>query len=192
MAFFFLALCCVVKRRRLLARLADVPLVAGNATVCNQSVAATHLVGDSASSAEFFVGVAIVCFLYSMLALLAYLGYMHVYKDSDFGPIFVSMDAAARASNPRLSEPLTQTGFQDFAITAGLVFLWLVCSSAWAKGLQNVKDATGTEGISSTLAMCTGSNATCEVTEFANLRTLNISVVRRGARTGDFWEGLFC
>lgn len=72
--------------------------MAGNATICNQSVAATHLVGDSASSAEFFVGVAIVCFLYSMLALLAYLGYMHVYKDSDFGPIFVSIDAAHASS----------------------------------------------------------------------------------------------
>lgn len=178
--------CCVATRCRLLVRLADVPLVAGNATICNQSVAATHLVGDSASSAEFFVGVAIVCFLYSMLALLAYLGYMHVYKDSDFGPIFVSTctSPAALASNPQLSSPLTQTGFQDFAITAGLVFLWLVCSSAWAKGLQNVKDATGSEGISSTLALCTGSNVTCEVTEFANLRTLNISVVRRGTQTG--------
>lgn len=77
--------------------------MAGNATICNQSVATTHLVGDSASSAEFFVGVAIVCFLYSMLALLAYLGYMHVYKDSDFGPILVSSAAAAApASNPRL------------------------------------------------------------------------------------------
>lgn len=59
-----------------------------------------------------------------------------------------------------------------------------MCSSAWAKGLQNVKDATGTEGISSTLALCTGSNATCEVTDFANLRTLNISVVSRGTQTG--------
>ncbi|CAG12086.1 unnamed protein product, partial [Tetraodon nigroviridis] len=107
--------------------------------------------GRLASSAEFFVGVATVCFLYSMLALLVYLGYMHVYKDSDFGPMF------------------------DFLITASLVFLWLVCSSAWAKGLQNVKDATGTEGISSTLAVC--SNLTCQVTEFASLRTLNISVV---------------
>lgn len=66
-------------------------------------------------------------------------------------------------------------------ITAILVFLWLVCSSAWAKGLQNVKDATGTEGISSTLALCKASNITCEVTDYANLRTLNISVVRRGA-----------
>lgn len=50
------------------------------------------MMGDSASSAEFFVGIAIVCFLYSMVALLVYLGYMHVYKDSDFGPIFVSID----------------------------------------------------------------------------------------------------
>lgn len=63
----------------------------GNATLCNRSVTTTHLVGDSASSVEFFVGVAIVCFLYSMVALLVYLGYMHVYKDSDFGPIFVSI-----------------------------------------------------------------------------------------------------
>lgn len=64
-------------------------------------------------------------------------------------------------------------------ITAILVFLWLVCSSAWAKGLQNVKDATDTEGISATLAFLKGSNVTCEVTEYASVRTLNISVVRR-------------
>lgn len=134
-------------------RLSQVPLVKDNLTLCNRSVAATYLVGDSASSAEFFVGVGIVCFLYTMAALLVYLGYMHVYKDSDFGPIF------------------------DFLITGILVFLWLVCSSAWAKGLQNVKDATGTDGIGTTLAVCKGNNVTCEVTEFANMRTLNISVV---------------
>lgn len=83
---------------------------------------------------------------------------------------------------------------QDFAITASLVFLWLVCSSAWAKGLQNVKDATGSEGVSSTLALCTGSNVTCGVTEFANLRTLNFSVVRRGTQpglAGIFRRGVF-
>lgn len=134
-------------------RLPDVPLVRENTSLCNRTVTPTHLVGDSASSAEFFVGVGIVCFLYSMAALLVYLGYMHVYKDSDFGPIC------------------------DFLITAVLVFLWLVCSSAWAKGLQNVKDATGTEGIGSTLALCKGAGVACEVTEFASVRTLNISVV---------------
>lgn len=66
-------------------------------------------------------------------------------------------------------------------MTAVLAFLWLVCSSAWAKGLQNVKDATDTDGISGTLAVCKGRNITCEVTDFANMRTLNISVVRRNA-----------
>lgn len=63
-----------------------------------------------------------------------------------------------------------------------------MCSSAWAKGLQNVKDATGTEGISSTLALCGESNVTCEVTEFANLRTLNISVVRRRGTDWANWD----
>ncbi|CAL8242205.1 unnamed protein product [Merluccius merluccius] len=134
-------------------RLSQDLLVEGNMTFCNHTAGPTHLVGDSASSAEFFVGVAVVCFLYAMAALLVYLGYMHVYKDSDFGPIV------------------------DFVVTATIAFLWLVCSSAWAKGLQNVKDATGDEGIASTLDICTQSDITCRVTEFANLRSLNISVV---------------
>lgn len=134
-------------------RLSQVPLVPSNTSLCNHSVSATYLVGDSASAAEFFVGTGVVCFLYSMAALLVYLGYMHVYKDSDFGPIF------------------------DFLLTSILVFLWLVCSSAWAKGLQNVKNATGSSGISNTLGLCKGNNVTCTVTEFANLRSLNFSVV---------------
>ncbi|XP_034528903.1 synaptophysin-like protein 1 [Notolabrus celidotus] len=134
-------------------RLSQVPLIDGNTTVCNHSVTLTHMVGDSASSAEFFVGVAIICFLQSMVALLVYLGYMHIYKNSEFGPIL------------------------DFVVTAILVFLWLVSSSAWAKGLQNVKYATDTEGLSATLDLCKDGGITCEVTEYANLRTLNISVV---------------
>lgn len=71
-------------------RLSQVLLIDGNITICNHSVTTTHLMGDSSSAAEFFVGIGVVCFLYSMVALLVYLGYMHVYKDSDFGPIFVS------------------------------------------------------------------------------------------------------
>ncbi|XP_028306121.1 synaptophysin-like protein 1 [Gouania willdenowi] len=134
-------------------RLSHVPLVEGNTTLCNNSISTTHMMGDSSSSAQFFVGVGIVCFLYCMAAMLVYLGYMHVYKNSDFGPIF------------------------DFLSTSILVFLWLVCSSAWAKGLQIVKDATDTDGISGTLALCRGTNITCEVTDYANMRTLNISVV---------------
>uniref|UniRef100_A0A673LKV2 Synaptoporin-like n=1 Tax=Sinocyclocheilus rhinocerous TaxID=307959 RepID=A0A673LKV2_9TELE len=124
-----------------------------NTTLCNRAVPATHLVGDSSSSVEFFVAVAVLAFLYSMVALLVYLGYMHVYRDSDFGPMF------------------------DFVLTAVFAFLWLVCSSAWARGLQMVKDATGTAGIEFTLALCTDRDVRCEVTDYASMRSLNISVI---------------
>ncbi|KAK7129629.1 hypothetical protein R3I94_009397 [Phoxinus phoxinus] len=128
-------------------------LVENNTTLCNRSVAETHLVGDSSSSVEFFVAVAVLAFLYSMAALLVYLGYMHVYRDSDFGPMF------------------------DLALTSAFAFLWLVSASAWARGLQTVKDATGTAGMDSTLALCRDTGVRCEVTEFASMRLLNISVV---------------
>lgn len=136
-------------------RLNEVLLVDGNLTFCNHTAGTTHLVGDSASAAEFFVGVSVVSFLYSMVALLVYLGYMHVYKDSDFGPI------------------------ADFLVTAALAFLWLVCSSAWAKGLQNIKYATGDKGLAGTLDLCAADvdDITCRVTEYGDLRSLNISVV---------------
>uniref|UniRef100_A0A8B9HXP1 Synaptophysin-like 1 n=1 Tax=Astyanax mexicanus TaxID=7994 RepID=A0A8B9HXP1_ASTMX len=131
----------------------QVRLVEGNVSLCNHTSTETHLVGDSSSSAEFFVAVAVLAFLYSMAALLVYVGYMHVYRDSDFGPMF------------------------DFVVTAAFAFLWLVSSSAWARGLQVVKYATGTEGIASTLLPCRDAGVTCEVTEFTSMRTLNISVV---------------
>ncbi|XP_030643162.1 synaptophysin-like protein 1 [Chanos chanos] len=134
-------------------RLNQMLLVEGNTTICNHTVAETHLVGDSSSSAEFFVAVATLAFLYCMAALLVYVGYMHVYRDSDFGPMF------------------------DFVVTSILTFLWLVCASAWARGLQTVKDATDTAGILSTLALCKENDVTCEVTDFASFRSLNVSVV---------------
>ncbi|XP_051546766.1 synaptophysin-like protein 1 [Myxocyprinus asiaticus] len=134
-------------------RLNQVLLVENNTTLCNRTVSETHLVGDSSSSVEFFVAVAVLAFLYAMVALLVYLGYMHVYRDSDFGPML------------------------DFVVTAAFAFLWLVCSSAWARGLQTVKDATSTAGIDLTLALCKERDVKCEVTEYASMRSLNISVV---------------
>lgn len=66
---------------------------------------------------------------------------------------------------------------QDFILTIVFVALWLVCSSAWAKGLQNVRDATSTAGIQSTLSVCQAQGVVCQVTERANMRTLSVSVV---------------
>ncbi|XP_076861656.1 synaptophysin-like protein 1 [Brachyhypopomus gauderio] len=134
-------------------RLNQVVLVEGNISLCNHTVSTTRLVGDFSSSVEFFVAVGVLAFLYCTAALIVYLGYMHVYQDSDFGPMF------------------------DFVVTASFAFLWLVCSSAWARGLQMIKFATGTEGISATLQPCRSSSATCRLTESSSMRTLDISVV---------------
>lgn len=62
-------------------------------------------------------------------------------------------------------------------MTAAFAFLWMVCSSAWAQGLQKVKYAIGTEGISTSLTLCRNNGVMCEVTEFSSMRTLDISVV---------------
>ncbi|XP_031420818.1 synaptophysin-like protein 1 [Clupea harengus] len=136
-------------------RLNEVMLVGSNSTLCGRTVQETHLVGDSAFSAEVFVAVAILAFCYCMAALLIYLGYMDSYR------------------NPQGSS-WSQT---DFILTIVFVALWLVCSSAWAKGLQNVRDATSTAGIQSTLSVCQAQGVVCQVTERANMRTLSVSVV---------------
>ncbi|KAL2093904.1 hypothetical protein ACEWY4_011216 [Coilia grayii] len=136
-------------------RLNEVMLVSANSTLCGRLVQETHLVGDSAFSAEVFVAVAIMAFCYSMATLLVYLGYMDSYRDPQGS-----------------SWPQT-----DFSMTILFATIWLVCSSAWAKGLQNVRDATGTAGIQATLSVCQAQGVVCEVTERANMRSLSVSVV---------------
>ncbi|MBN3309622.1 SYNPR protein, partial [Amia calva] len=133
-------------------KLSQVLLVANNSAYCNHTVPETHLVGDASSSAEFFVAISVLAFLYSMATLVIYLGYMHIYRDSNFGPV------------------------ADFLLTSTFAVLWLVCSSAWARGLHNVKYATNSEGIAATLSLC-GGDASCLVTDHASMRSLNVSVV---------------
>ncbi|XP_059728910.1 synaptophysin-like protein 1 [Haemorhous mexicanus] len=78
-----------------------------------------HLLGDFSSAARFFVGVAVAAFLYSLGALGAYLGYLHLY----------------RWAGSRL--PLL-----DLLLSGLLAALWLVASSAWAQALGHVRAAT--------------------------------------------------
>ncbi|CAB1354013.1 unnamed protein product [Coregonus sp. 'balchen'] len=76
------------------------------------------LVGDYSSSAQFFVTVAVIAFLYSLLATVVYIYYQNKYREGNRGPLV------------------------DFVVTVLFAFMWLVSSCAWAKALSDVKSAT--------------------------------------------------
>ncbi|XP_006006047.1 synaptophysin-like protein 1 [Latimeria chalumnae] len=121
--------------------------------VCNQTVASTYLVGDFSSSAEFFVTLAVLAFLYCIGALVFYVGYLHLYREARRGPKI------------------------DFIITVLFACLWLISSSAWAKGLTDVKQSTNPSNIILSLKICTNVAVTCTTLYSASMGKLNVSVM---------------
>ncbi|XP_036415149.1 synaptophysin-like protein 2a [Colossoma macropomum] len=126
-------------------RLAAYPFTIPN---CNGSTGnITYLMGDYSSSAEFFVCVGVFGFLYCTFTLILYLGYQHVYRETNRGPII------------------------DLVLTAIFAFLWLVSSSAWGKGLTDVKSATD---LSVLVDRC---KPACQIHEYPAMGRLNASVI---------------
>ncbi|XP_051957918.1 synaptophysin-like protein 2a [Xyrauchen texanus] len=119
-----------------------------NVPDCNGSMNRTYLQGDYSSSAEFFVCVGVFGFLYCTFTLILYLGYQQVYRESNRGPTI------------------------DFIVTGIFAFLWLVSSSAWAKGLTDVKNATNPDTL---ILKCP--QDLCKTQSYPAMGRLNASVL---------------
>uniref|UniRef100_A0A8C9L634 Synaptophysin like 1 n=1 Tax=Pavo cristatus TaxID=9049 RepID=A0A8C9L634_PAVCR len=132
-------------------RLNTVRFSAPDSNRCDGTWTDIYLVGNFSSSAQFFVTLAALAFLYCIAALVVYIGYKHVYQhNSKF--------------------PLT-----DLAVTIVTTFLWLVSTSAWAKALADIKISTGA-GIIPLIDSCKAPETTCHFGSVTSMRSLNVSV----------------
>ncbi|XP_065597003.1 synaptophysin-like protein 1 [Cyrtonyx montezumae] len=133
-------------------RLNAVQFSAPDSSRCGGTWPDIYLVGNFSSSAQFFVMLSVVAFLYCVAALVVYIGYKHAYQH-----------------NSKL--PLT-----DLAVTIVTTFLWLVSTSGWAKALADIKIATGAS-IITLIDFCKAPGTTCHFGSVTSMRTLNVSVI---------------
>lgn len=119
--------------------------------VCEVNWEKHVLIGDYSSSAQFYVTFAVFVFLYCIAALLLYVGYTNLYRDSRKLPMI------------------------DFIVTLVATFLWLVSSSAWAKALTDIKIATGSR-IVEELDPCKA-EVSCHFVSVTSMGSLNVSVI---------------
>ncbi|NWS65790.1 SYPL1 protein, partial [Crotophaga sulcirostris] len=133
-------------------RLNTVVFGAPDPKLCGGTWTDVHLVGNFSSSAQFFVTLAVLVFLYCIAALVVYIGYKHVYQQNS-------------------KFPLT-----DLAVTVLTAFLWLVSTSAWAKALVDIKMSTGASIIPG-IEFCQLPGTTCCFASVTSMRSLNVSVV---------------
>ncbi|XP_032067533.1 synaptophysin [Thamnophis elegans] len=111
------------------------------------------LIGDYSSSAEFFVTIAVFAFLYSLAVIVVYIFMQDKYRENNKGPMI------------------------DFVVTAVFVFMWLVSSCAWAKGLSDVKEATDPDNVIEGMTVCKEPEVKCKEEYEPITSGLNTSVV---------------
>ncbi|XP_056338036.1 synaptophysin-like protein 1 [Oenanthe melanoleuca] len=119
---------------------------------CGGTWTDAHLMGNFSSSAQLFVTLAALVFLYCITALVVYIGYNHVYRHNN-------------------KVPLT-----DLAISVLTAFLWLVSTFVWAKALADIKESTGASIIPG-IESCKAPGTTCHFLSVTSMGSLNVSVV---------------
>ncbi|XP_064512405.1 synaptophysin-like protein 1 isoform X1 [Pseudopipra pipra] len=122
-----------------------------------------HLVGNFSSSAQFFVTLGVLVFLYCMATLVVYIGYNHVYQQND-------------------KFPLT-----DLAISVLIAILWMVSTFVWAKALADIKMSTEANIIPG-IEACKAPGTTCNFVSVTSMGILNLSVVF-GLLNAALWGG---
>ncbi|KAM6470893.1 synaptoporin isoform 1-T1 [Liasis olivaceus] len=124
-----------------------------DAPTCEGKREKLSLIGDFSSSAEFFVTVAVFAFLYSLAATVVYIFFQNKYRENNRGPLI------------------------DFIVTVVFSFMWLVGSSAWAKGLSDVKVATDPDEVLLLMSACKQQSNKCLPVYSPVMSSLNTSVV---------------
>uniref|UniRef100_A0A8D2P6C5 Synaptophysin like 1 n=1 Tax=Zosterops lateralis melanops TaxID=1220523 RepID=A0A8D2P6C5_ZOSLA len=134
-------------------RLNTVVFSAPDPKSCGGTWTDVYLMGDFSSSAQFFVTLAALVFLYCVTALVVYVGYYHVYQENN-------------------KFPLTRE-IVTFVLTA---FLWLLSTFVWAKALADIKVSTGASIIPG-IESCKAPGTTCHFLSVTSMGVLNVSVV---------------
>jgi hypothetical protein len=120
-----------------------------NSTIC--------LLEGSKSSAEFYVFVGVIVFLYCLGALVLYIVFDDAYRRN------------------------TRIVVVDFLISVVLTLLWIISSSAWASGVSNIKMYTDPEdgriiGADGRLPECRDTGS-CATKNLGNFASLNVSII---------------
>ncbi|CAL8338050.1 unnamed protein product [Merluccius merluccius] len=111
------------------------------------------LEGDSSTSAQFYLTVGVLAFLYSLLATIVYIFYQNKYRENNRGPLV------------------------DFIVTVVFSLAWLVSTCSWAKVLSDIKTATDPTQVLLLISACRAQTNRCVVMQQPLWSRLNTSVV---------------